>query len=120
LCGYLVEQARARGLTVQTRPIVRFKTLYGEIEVESPWADANWLSIGPIYRSKKILHFVPTHDPHKVIFSIVTIRVLRSNVFRYPPLVEPDLEHGSHGTPSQYVLLRTLSQVLGKQSSQNV
>src|SRR5688500_2612890 len=39
------------------------------------WADANWLSIGPIYRSKKILHFVPTHDPHKVIFSIVTIRV---------------------------------------------
>jgi hypothetical protein len=49
------------------------------------WADANWLSIGPIYRSKKILHFVPTHDPHKVIFSIVTIRVLRSNVFRYPP-----------------------------------
>src|SRR5688572_27654949 len=49
------------------------------------WADANWLSIGPICRSKKILHFVPTHDPHKVIFSIVTIRVLRSNVFRYPP-----------------------------------
>ena len=37
LCGYLVEQARARGLTVQTRPIVRFKTLYGEIEVESPY-----------------------------------------------------------------------------------
>ena len=37
LCDYLVEQATARGLTVQTRPIVRFKTLYGEIEVESPY-----------------------------------------------------------------------------------
>jgi len=37
LCDYLVEQATARGLTVQTRPMVRFKTLYGEVEVESPY-----------------------------------------------------------------------------------
>jgi hypothetical protein len=37
LCSYLVEQATARGLIVQTRPIVRFKTLYGEVEVESPY-----------------------------------------------------------------------------------
>jgi hypothetical protein len=37
LYGYLVEQTTARGLTVQTRPIVRFKTLYGEVEVESPY-----------------------------------------------------------------------------------
>jgi hypothetical protein len=37
LCAYLVEQATARGLTVQSRPIVRFKTLFGEAEVESPY-----------------------------------------------------------------------------------
>ena len=37
LCAYLVEQATARGLTVQTRPIVRFQTLFGEVEVESPY-----------------------------------------------------------------------------------
>jgi hypothetical protein len=37
LCDYLVEQATARGLTVQSRSIVRFKTLYGEVEVESPY-----------------------------------------------------------------------------------
>ena len=37
LCRYLVEQATARGLTVQTRPMVRFKTLYGEVEVASPY-----------------------------------------------------------------------------------
>jgi len=37
LCRYLVEQATARGLTVQSRPIVHFKTLYGEVEVESPY-----------------------------------------------------------------------------------
>ena len=37
LCAHLVEQARARGLTVQSRPRVRFKTLYGEVEVESPY-----------------------------------------------------------------------------------
>src|SRR5918998_4259174 len=30
LCRYRVEQAAARGLTVQTRPIVHFKTLYDE------------------------------------------------------------------------------------------
>jgi hypothetical protein len=37
LCRYRVEQAAARGLTVQTRPIVHFKTLYGEVKVESPY-----------------------------------------------------------------------------------
>jgi hypothetical protein len=37
LCAYLVEQATARGLTVQSRSIVRFKTLFGEVEVESPY-----------------------------------------------------------------------------------
>jgi hypothetical protein len=37
LCAYLVQQATARGLTVQSRPIVRFKTLFGEVEVESPY-----------------------------------------------------------------------------------
>jgi hypothetical protein len=37
LCAYLVEQATARGLTVQSRPIVRFKTLFGEVELESPY-----------------------------------------------------------------------------------
>jgi hypothetical protein len=37
LCRYLVEQAAARGLTMQTRPIVHFKTLYGEVKVESPY-----------------------------------------------------------------------------------
>jgi hypothetical protein len=36
LCAYLVEQASARGLPVQSRPIVRFKTLCGEVEMESP------------------------------------------------------------------------------------
>jgi hypothetical protein len=37
LCVYLVEQATDRGLTVQSRPIVRFKPLFGEVEVESPY-----------------------------------------------------------------------------------
>ena len=37
LCAYLVEQATARGLTVQSRPVVRFKTLFGEVEIESPY-----------------------------------------------------------------------------------
>lgn len=37
LCGYLVEQASARSLTVQSRPMVRFKTLVGEVEIESPY-----------------------------------------------------------------------------------
>lgn len=37
LCAYLVEQATTRGLTVQSRPRVRFKTLFGEVEMESPY-----------------------------------------------------------------------------------
>jgi len=37
LWAYLVEQATAHGLTVQSRPIVRFKTLFGEVEMESPY-----------------------------------------------------------------------------------
>jgi hypothetical protein len=37
LCAYLVEQITDRGLTVQSRPVVRFKTLFGEVEVESPY-----------------------------------------------------------------------------------
>ena len=37
LCAYLVEQATARGLPVQSRPIVRFKTLFGEVAIESPY-----------------------------------------------------------------------------------
>jgi len=36
-CAYLVEQATARGLTVQSRPMVRFKTLFGEVDMESPY-----------------------------------------------------------------------------------
>ena len=37
LCAHLVERATARGLTVQSRPVVRFKTLFGEVEIESPY-----------------------------------------------------------------------------------
>src|SRR5688572_15323574 len=37
LSTYLVEQATACGLTVQRRPIVRFKTLFGEVDIESPY-----------------------------------------------------------------------------------
>lgn len=37
LCAYLVEQANACGLTIQSRPMVRFKTLFGEVEMESPY-----------------------------------------------------------------------------------
>jgi len=37
LGAYLVEQATARGLTVPSRPIVRFKTLCGAVEMESPY-----------------------------------------------------------------------------------
>jgi hypothetical protein len=37
LCTYLVGQATARGVTVQSRPVVRLKTLYGEVEVESSY-----------------------------------------------------------------------------------
>lgn len=37
LCFYLVQQATERGLTVQSRPIVRFKTLFGEVDIESPY-----------------------------------------------------------------------------------
>ena len=37
LCAHLVQQATARGLSVQSRPLVRFKTLFGEVEIESPY-----------------------------------------------------------------------------------
>jgi hypothetical protein len=37
LCTHLVEQATTRGLTVQSRPRVWFKTLFGEVEMESPY-----------------------------------------------------------------------------------
>jgi hypothetical protein len=37
LCAHLVQQATHRGLTVQSRPVVRFKTLFGEVEIESPY-----------------------------------------------------------------------------------
>jgi hypothetical protein len=37
LCPHLVRQATDRGLTVQSRAVVRLKTLYGEVEVESPY-----------------------------------------------------------------------------------
>ena len=37
LCAHLVEQAIDRGLTMQSRPWVRFKTLFGEVEMESPY-----------------------------------------------------------------------------------
>ena len=36
LCAYLVEQATARALPVQSRPSVRFKTLFGEVKMASP------------------------------------------------------------------------------------
>jgi len=36
LCAHLVQQATDRGLSVQSRPRVRFKTLFGEVEMESP------------------------------------------------------------------------------------
>lgn len=37
LCRHLVQQATDRGLSVQSRPRVRFKTLFGEVELESPY-----------------------------------------------------------------------------------
>ena len=37
LCAHLVERATHRGLTVQSRPVVRFKTLFGEVKIESPY-----------------------------------------------------------------------------------
>lgn len=37
LCAHLVQQAIDRGLSVQSRPRVRFKTLFGEVEMESPY-----------------------------------------------------------------------------------
>ena len=37
LCAHLVERVTDRGLTVQSRPIVRFKTWFGEVERESPY-----------------------------------------------------------------------------------
>ena len=37
LCTSLVQQATDRGLTVQSRSRVRFKTLFGEVEIESPY-----------------------------------------------------------------------------------
>jgi hypothetical protein len=37
LCTHLVQHATARGLSVQSRPMVRFKTLFGEVEIESPY-----------------------------------------------------------------------------------
>jgi hypothetical protein len=37
LCAHLVAQATHRGLTVQSRPVVGFKTLFGELEIESPY-----------------------------------------------------------------------------------
>ena len=37
LCAHSVHGATNRGLTVQSRPLVWFKTLYGELEIESPY-----------------------------------------------------------------------------------
>ena len=37
LWAHLVQQAIDRGLRVQSRPRVRFKTLFGEVEMESPY-----------------------------------------------------------------------------------
>jgi hypothetical protein len=37
LCTHLVQHATDRGLSVQSRSIVRFKTLFGEVEIESPY-----------------------------------------------------------------------------------
>lgn len=37
LCQHLVHQARRQGLEIQSRLVVRFKTLFGELEVESPY-----------------------------------------------------------------------------------
>jgi hypothetical protein len=37
LCTHLVAQATHRGLTVQSRAVVWFKTLFGELEIESPY-----------------------------------------------------------------------------------
>ena len=50
LCRHLVQQARRRGLEVQSRLMVRFKTLFGEVEVESPylWSRASGESARPL------------------------------------------------------------------------
>ncbi len=37
LCTHLVQHATDRGLSVQSRSIVRFKPLFGEVEIESPY-----------------------------------------------------------------------------------
>ena len=37
LCTHLVQHATDQGLSVQSRSIVRFKTLFGEVEIESPY-----------------------------------------------------------------------------------
>ena len=37
LCAHLVQQATHRGLTMQSRPVVQFKTLFGEVKIESPY-----------------------------------------------------------------------------------
>jgi hypothetical protein len=37
LCTHVVAQATHRGLTVQSRSVVWFKTLFGELEIESPY-----------------------------------------------------------------------------------
>jgi hypothetical protein len=36
VCAHLGQHAPARGLTVQSRPLVRCKTLWGEVDMESP------------------------------------------------------------------------------------
>lgn len=50
LCRHLVQQARRRGLEVRSRRVVRFKTLFGEVEVESPylWSRGSGESARPL------------------------------------------------------------------------
>lgn len=70
LCTYLVRKATRRGLTVQSRARVCFKTLFGDIEVESPylWDPKSGASARPM---KEVLGIAGSHSSESLQRALV-------------------------------------------------
>jgi hypothetical protein len=77
LCTYLVEQVTACGLTVQSRPIVPFKTLFGEVEIESPYVRSSH-SGAAARPMKDVLGVEGEHDSEAVQRALVDFGIEKS------------------------------------------
>lgn len=54
--GQLVDEARAAGLTVQSRPVITYNVIFGPIEVESPYLWKNGQSSKPVKDKMGLTH----------------------------------------------------------------